>query len=312
MSASTVVPVISPVGAGSVSIVATSSGSDAHYSWTWYEITATPATGYRLDHLEYTYTYEDLWDGGTTTDSYSGGSPTSFQETQNLDTYYHYGNYTLSSVTAYFVADPGTYFTVSTDVAPPNSGTVTGGGQYEENTQCTLTATAAQGYYFSIWKSSTGQTSSANPMTFYVTADITWTAMFGTHRLIYFDYSGTPLVPGDATVTVDFDPKLWTCEEYGQDHAVTLTVTPSWSAPSTISNQQEFPLTKSTLEGGSTFTIGFTANTHCDAGVYPEITAIVVIQQMNVGTFTIEVPLTVGTQSMSTITASNGRVISLN
>lgn len=209
--------------------------------------------------------------------------------------------------------EPPEYFTVSTDVAPPNSGTVTGGGQYEENTQCTLTATAAQGYYFSIWKSSTGQTSPANPMTFYVTADISWTAMFGTHRLIYFDRSGSGIdVPGDATVTVDFDPKKWTCEAHGQDHDVSLTVAPSWAASSTITAQGEFPLPHSTIAAGSAFTIGLTANTSCRAGIYPTVTAVVVIQQMNVGTFTLEVPLTVGTQSTATITASGGSITALN
>lgn len=280
----------------------TVSGSGTYYEGDTCTLTATPNSGYKFDY------WERAADGAIrTSDSFS------FEVTQYEFWTAHFSLDDDSSDES--SEEPPEYFTVSTNVAPPNSGTVTGGGQYEENTQCTLTATAARGYYFSIWKSSTGQTSSANPMTFYVTADITWTAMFGTHRLIYFDRSGSGIdVPGDATVTVDFDPKKWTCEAYGQDHDVSLTVAPSWAAASTITAQGEFPLPHATITiaGGSTFTIGLTANTHCSAGIYPEITAIVVIQQMNVGTFTLEVPLTVGTQSTATITASGGSITALN
>lgn len=176
MSASTVVPVISPAGAGSVSIVATSSGSNEHYTWTDYEITATPATGYRLDRLEYTYTHEDLWDGGTTTDSYSGGSPTTFRETQNLDTYYHYGNYTLASVTAYFVAQ-----TYRITAYAQTGGTVTGGGDYSYNTTCTVVATPDPGWMFTGWYENNVKVSSSASYAFTVSGARTLYAHFHHH-----------------------------------------------------------------------------------------------------------------------------------
>ena len=69
MSASSLVPVISPVGGGTVSIVQTDSGSNDHYNWQDYEITATPNAGYKFVRMDYTYTIEDLWDGGTDTRS---------------------------------------------------------------------------------------------------------------------------------------------------------------------------------------------------------------------------------------------------
>lgn len=219
---------------------------------------------------------------------------------------------TIDSVTAYFIQDSPNY-TVTTEAKYAAGGTVTGGGTYATGTTITLEATANPGYQFAGWKSSAGDTESSPSFSYTVNSNITWTAYFGTRRLIYFDRTGAGIdVPGDATVTIDFDPKVWTCEEYGYDHKVTMDVAPSWGSITSIDKQETFSLPHSTIAGGSTFTIGLTAFTYCDAGVYPTITAMVVIQQLNVGTFTLEVPLTVGTQSTAAITASGGRITALN
>lgn len=117
----------------------------------------------------------------------------------------------------------------------------------------------------------------------------------------------------DADVYIDFDPKMWTCLAYGVNHDVRLSVKPSWqSSTSTISAMTTFHLPYATIVGGNTFTIALNALTHCDAEVYPVITAILVVQQANVGTFTKEIQLTVGVQSTATISASGGRITALN
>ena len=66
-------------------------------------------------------------------------------------------------------------YTVS---ASAENGTVAGAGQYEEGTQATLTATAAEGYEFVNWTVADSVVSTENPYTFAVTADIALVANF--------------------------------------------------------------------------------------------------------------------------------------
>jgi hypothetical protein len=58
------------------------------------------------------------------------------------------------------------------------NGTVEGAGQYEEGTQATLTATAAEGYEFVNWTAGDSIVSTENPYTFAVTADLALVANF--------------------------------------------------------------------------------------------------------------------------------------
>ena len=66
-------------------------------------------------------------------------------------------------------------YTVS---ATAENGTVEGAGQYEEGTQATLTATAAEGYEFVKWTVEGTEVSTENPYTFNVTADVALVANF--------------------------------------------------------------------------------------------------------------------------------------
>ena len=66
-------------------------------------------------------------------------------------------------------------YTVS---ATAENGTVEGAGQYEEGTQATLTATAAEGYEFVNWTVDGTEVSTENPYTFTVTADVALVANF--------------------------------------------------------------------------------------------------------------------------------------
>jgi hypothetical protein len=66
-------------------------------------------------------------------------------------------------------------YTVS---ATAENGTVEGAGQYEEGTQATLTATAAEGYEFVNWTVGDSIVSTENPYKFTVTADLALVANF--------------------------------------------------------------------------------------------------------------------------------------
>ncbi len=65
-------------------------------------------------------------------------------------------------------------YTISTNVNPSGSGSVTGGGTYYYGQSCTLTANTNNGYTFSHWQD--GNTS--NPRTITVTGNTTYTAYF--------------------------------------------------------------------------------------------------------------------------------------
>ena len=70
--------------------------------------------------------------------------------------------------------DPNAPITITTDVTPANSGTVTGGGTYTLGDPVTLTATPSEGYEFLKWNTN----STDNPLNFFATVDATYTATF--------------------------------------------------------------------------------------------------------------------------------------
>ena len=74
----------------------------------------------------------------------------------------------------------GTQYTISATASPSNGGTVSGAGQYYENTQCTLTATPNTGYTFTNWKKGNSVVSTNADYTFTVTSSTagTYTATF--------------------------------------------------------------------------------------------------------------------------------------
>ena len=76
--------------------------------------------------------------------------------------------------TANFEVDPVERYTITAVPNDPNMGTVTGGGEYDENTVVTLEATAFTGYHFVRWN--TNETTSSIDVT--VTANATYTAYF--------------------------------------------------------------------------------------------------------------------------------------
>jgi len=71
--------------------------------------------------------------------------------------------------------DPSASVTITTNVLPAGTGTVTGGGTYQKGDPVTLTAIANEGFVFDKW---TPGNSTANPLTFNATASATYTANF--------------------------------------------------------------------------------------------------------------------------------------
>lgn len=70
-----------------------------------------------------------------------------------------------------------------------NAGSVTGAGEYAANAEATLTATAEDGFTFVAWTDKSGTVSTDNPYKFYVTSNVTLTAVFerdGGPKYTYF------------------------------------------------------------------------------------------------------------------------------
>ena len=195
MSAATLTPAISPAGSGSVSIVLVDEWSDDHRTYKDYKITATANAGYEYDHIEYTYTYQDLWNGTTTTETATTYSENfQYEERVAKDDYYHYGNYTLQSVTAYFKALPATY-TISVSASPAAGGTVSGGGTFSGGQTCTVYAYANNGYIFVGWWDGNARVASTWYHTFNVTGNRTLVAHFHrpTNLLVNSSDKSTPV-----------------------------------------------------------------------------------------------------------------------
>ena len=72
----------------------------------------------------------------------------------------------------------GTKYNISASANPTAGGSVSGAGEYYENTSCTLTATANAHYEFSRWTKNGSQVSTANPYTFTVNNDGAYVAQF--------------------------------------------------------------------------------------------------------------------------------------
>ena len=127
----------------------TVTGSGVYFYGSEVTLTATPADGYHFVR----------WNNGETANPYI---------ISNIDE--------NINVTAIFEEDGAVinYYTVTATSANPTMGTVTGGGDYEENTEATLTATANTGYEFVEWNDGV----TTNPRTITVTSDTAFTATF--------------------------------------------------------------------------------------------------------------------------------------
>ena len=112
------------------------------------------------------------------------------------ETYTESGDYSYEGQTIYGCDSIVTlhltiYHEITATAYPTEAGTVTGGGQYNQNETCTLTATANAGYNFMCWTDETGAVVSTNSeYSFTVTEDQTLTACFATEGYcgVKFDF----------------------------------------------------------------------------------------------------------------------------
>ena len=79
---------------------------------------------------------------------------------------------------ANFEAQAPSEYTVSVSANPSTGGTVTGGGTYQQGGQCTVTATANEGYTFVNWTENGNEVSTNASITFIVNSDRTLVANF--------------------------------------------------------------------------------------------------------------------------------------
>ena len=105
-------------------------------------------------------------------------------------------------------------FTITATANPTEGGTVTGGGNYEEDEECTLTATANEGYTFVNWTKDGEEVSTETTYTFTVTESATYIANFSINS-----YEITATANPEAGGTVAGAGTY----NYGQDCTLTAT-----------------------------------------------------------------------------------------
>jgi len=104
---------------------------------------------------------------------------------------------TLESYCIYVGVDVATY-TVDVSASPVSSGTVSGGGTYEDGQTATVSATPNTGYRFGSWTSNGTEVSTSSTYTFVVTSDTSLVANFEPNT---YAVSATPSPAGSGTVT---------------------------------------------------------------------------------------------------------------
>ncbi|MBQ3616163.1 MAG: putative Ig domain-containing protein, partial [Anaerotignum sp.] len=103
------------------------------------------------------------------------------------------GGYDVKPLTIIIAEAPAitNTYTVSVSADPAAGGTVSGGGEYAENTSVTVTATANSGYKFVKWTENSNEASTDASYTFTAAADRTLVAVFEQVQADEFEVSGT-------------------------------------------------------------------------------------------------------------------------
>ena len=134
----------------------TVSGGGQYNEGTTCTLTATANSGYEFVH----------WKKGNNVVS----TDATYSFTVNANT--------AGTYTAYFQQAAPTQYTITTNVTPVGSGTVTGGGSYNYGATCSLTATANNGYTFDNWTKNGNVVSTSPNYSFTVSEDATYVAHF--------------------------------------------------------------------------------------------------------------------------------------
>ena len=97
------------------------------------------------------------------------------------------------------VGGSSTQYTITTTASPSNGGSVTGGGTYFENQQCTVTATANNGYTFTNWTENGNVVSTNATYSFTVTGNRSLVAHFTAVPTYTVSTSANPSIGGTTT-----------------------------------------------------------------------------------------------------------------
>ena len=117
----------------------------------------------------------------------------------------------------------GTQYTITATANPTAGGTVYGAGTYNENSTCTLTATANTGYNFTNWTKNGSVVSTNATYSFTVTANATYVANF---TLNSYEVTATAEPATGGTIT----------GEGSYDHGTTVTLTATAAEGYTFTN----------------------------------------------------------------------------
>ena len=106
-------------------------------------------------------------------------------------------------------------YTVSVASNNTNYGTVSGGGQYNYNQSCTVTATPADGYMFTNWTSNGSVVSTDAAYTFNVTANVDLVANFAAGVMIGSGTETNDYLPSYNYYNYSFTEQIYTSAELG-------------------------------------------------------------------------------------------------
>lgn len=143
-------------------------------------------------------------------------------------------------------------YTISVSANPSNGGTVTGGGTYQQNQSCTVTATAATGYTFLRWTENGNQVSTNASYTFTVSGNRTLVAQFQAQSYT-ISVSANPSNGGSVSGGGTFN--------YGQSCTVTATANSGYSFTNWTENGSQVSTNSSytfTVNSNRTLVANFT------------------------------------------------------
>ena len=112
-------------------------------------------------------------------------------------------------------------FNITATSSNTTQGTVSGGGEYSFGQSCTLTATPANGYFFTGWTENGAVVSTANPYTFPVDSNHQFEANFGQGLELGTDESNHDYLPSYSFYEYALSQQIYTAEEIGS--ACTIT-----------------------------------------------------------------------------------------
>ncbi len=120
---------------------------------------------------------------------------------------------------ANFVSDSG--FNITVSAYPASAGTVSGGGEYNFGEACTVTATAAEGYYFVGWFEEGELVSTSNPYTFNVISNHDFIASFTEGNMIGSGEATSQYLPSYNFYKYTLSQQIYTVEELGGAGVIT-------------------------------------------------------------------------------------------